>query len=531
MVLASCATVCGPLHAQQPAASGDFTYHTQSRDTLIGLGRRLLRDPRQWRAVQRENHITDPRHIPLGTGIRIPYTWLRLSPESATIDSAAGSVRGDAGAVQRGQTLSEGSSLETGADGSVTLDLADGSSVTLEKSSSLRLGEMRGVDGAKGAHDIRLELKSGRMQSTVRPNGGSGRFEIVTPVAVSAVRGTSFRSAFRSDTQQAGAETLGGTVAVSDAASAVDVGAGFGTRVLEGAPPMKPVPLLPPPDLSAVTNPNTAARLHIEWPAVAGAHGYRLQLAPDADFHSIVIDSESVTPQVDVPAPPDGAYWMRVRAIDGFGLEGVDARRMFAQHELPAAPELRSPGPVTRISGARAEFAWTAVAGAAGYRLQIAADRDFSQPLIERSTPEPHAEIDTAPQGRFFWRVAAANAQGELGAWSATQSYAQTPSAPTPERAALSASELRLQWQAQPDMRYHLQVSRDPEFRQLLVDETLDQSTFALPRPRPGHYYTRLQTIDRDGAGPFGPTGHFTVPWPFWTKVLLPAVALIALIH
>ena len=63
----------GLVLAQAAAPAGEFVYRAHARDTLIGIGRRLLIEPRRWPEVQARNKIADPRHIPLGDEIRIPY--------------------------------------------------------------------------------------------------------------------------------------------------------------------------------------------------------------------------------------------------------------------------------------------------------------------------------------------------------------------------------------------------------------------------------------------------------------------------
>ncbi len=222
----------------------------------------------------------------------------------------------------------------------MTLSLGDGSVITLQKSSSLTLEGMRQVTGAPEVHDTRVKLQSGRLQTVVQPQGNMGRFEIRTPVAVSAVRGTQFRSTFEPGTERATTETLEGLVAVSAAAADVPLPAGFGTRVERDGPPAPPVPLLPPPDLQAMSGTNNVSRLQLQWAAVAGAAAYRVQLAPDSEFHSFIVDTDSAVPQIDMAAPPDGNYWLRVRSIDNLGPEGPDAVRTIVQRLLPASPAL-----------------------------------------------------------------------------------------------------------------------------------------------------------------------------------------------
>ena len=61
--------------APQGSAPGvaEFVYRARPGDTLIGLSARLLLEPRRWPELQRRNAIADPRRIPLGSRIRIPY--------------------------------------------------------------------------------------------------------------------------------------------------------------------------------------------------------------------------------------------------------------------------------------------------------------------------------------------------------------------------------------------------------------------------------------------------------------------------
>src|SRR5579871_3444340 len=153
-VIIAAAALCLPLlaRAQASAPEAEFIYHARQGDTLIGITRRLLLEPRRWPQVQSRNNIADPRHIPLGNEIRIPYSWLRLIAETATVMTVSGDVREAGRPLTSGETLPEGTRIETGSDGSVTLGLADGSILTLQKQSVLTLGEMRQVSGVDSAH-------------------------------------------------------------------------------------------------------------------------------------------------------------------------------------------------------------------------------------------------------------------------------------------------------------------------------------------------------------------------------------------
>ncbi len=518
---------------QSTPSDSEFSYRARARDTLIGISRRLLIDPRRWPEVQARNRIADPRRIPLGSEVRIPYAWLRITPEAATVTAVNGVVKQGADNVGPGQTLAEGSELQTGPDGSVTLALADGSVITLQKSSVLGLEEMRRVSGLPAVHDTRLRLQSGRLQTGVKPQGDMGRFEILTPVAVSAVRGTQFRDWFEPGAGNAITETLEGLVAVSGAGSTaiVAVPADFGTRVERNSAPLPPRHLLPPPDLQALPGTSGASQLHLQWPAVPGAAGYRVQLAPDAEFQTFLLDTESVAPQIEVPAPTDGRDWLRVRSIDDLGLEGRDAVRPLVQHQLPATPALATPLPGTNIVGDGVAFAWSGLGPGIHHRLQIAHDANFTDLFLERDAGEAtHVELDRVPPGHYFWRVAGVNDKGEAGDWSPAQEYIQRQVAPTPYAPTFTGRTMQLHWDARSGVRYRIQIARNPGFKAPLLDQALDTPSLSMRRPRMGVYYVRIQTIAEDGGVvPFGETRRFEIPVPLWLKIVLPLLPLLML--
>ena len=515
------------LDAATPA--GDFLYHARPRDTLIGIGRRLLVDPRRWHDVQVLNHVAEPRRIPPGSILKIPYEWLRLTAQSATVVAVAGAVQQAGRRIAVGDVLPQGAVIETGPDGSVTLDLADGSVATLQKSSILKLDEMLQVTGA-AADSIRLKLDSGRIETKVKPHRDVGRFEIITPVAVSAVRGTEFRDGFTNSDLHATTETLEGTVAVGGSGDPVAVGAGFGTRVDKDRAPLKPVALLPPPDLSALQAVNSTEVLHVDLAPVPGAHGYRVQLAADETFHALAADVSTSDASADIAGLADGDYWLRARSIDPLGLEGADAVRRMTQHVLPEAPHPTRPESAAKIDGAHVRLEWTGVGRAGSYALQVAGNAEFTAPVAARAAlVEPAADVDDLPPGNYFWRVAAVNARGEAGSWSEARLLTLRASSPVPDAPRLEHQQLHFSWQPVAGAAYRLQVSRNPEFSDTVLDQRTSDAEWSIPKPLAGTYYARVQSVDADGAGgAFSPPRRFFVPLPLWVRIGAPVVLGIA---
>lgn len=86
-----------------------------------------------------------------------------------------------------------GDALETGEDGKLKVQLADGSVLTLAESTRFTLSESR-FDAARGTRQSIFDLLAGKVRAEVArvANAAKSRFEIRTPTAVAGVRGTTY---------------------------------------------------------------------------------------------------------------------------------------------------------------------------------------------------------------------------------------------------------------------------------------------------------------------------------------------------
>jgi len=318
----------GPL----PAPGKDLEYKVQPRDTMIGIARRYLIDGEKLdvqRALWDHNKLKDKDSIHLGQVILIPENWLRNAPGKIVLTQVQGEVQSAGAKPKAGAEVNPGDEVRTGKDGYVTIRLADGSTLALSPDSDLAIEGVRKspLEGSAAA-DAKFLLKSGRVEAAVhkRPAGGA-RFEVRTPIAVAAVRGTQFRVVANGAQHTATSEVLEGVVQVSDTGNrgSVSVEQGYGTQVREGSPPAKPRELLPAPHLW------TGIRLWVKRPIrmnftnLDGAVRYRALVSRTADFNEIVFEGFMHNNKIRLPDLPSGPYFIRVRGIDELGLEGRDA--------------------------------------------------------------------------------------------------------------------------------------------------------------------------------------------------------------
>ena len=326
----------GPLQAQQavqsgllPAPSTDIDYTTRAGDTMIGIARRYLNDgklPLVQRALQEHNALKDADRINPGQVIRIPENWVRNEAGRIELVSAQGDVQARGQPALAGATLVSGDELRTGANSYATVKLADGSTLVLQPGGSLAIDAVRKSPLAASPEAL-FTLKGGRVEADVPRRTGGGRFEIRTPVAVAAVRGTKFRVSSDEQRRSATSEVLEGAVQVNDTGNlgSVPVPDGFGTRVLEGSPPATPRALLEAPRLWGGVRLVVRMPARLNFTVLAGATNYRLLIAKNADFTEVLNESILQSAEIVLSELANGAYFVKVRGIDDLGLEGRDA--------------------------------------------------------------------------------------------------------------------------------------------------------------------------------------------------------------
>lgn len=513
--------------ASPPAPLGDEVAHiVKEGDTLEGLARDYLAAPRQWQQLQARNKVADPRRLQPGSVIWIP---VRLQPsESATVQFVQGAVTaqaraGDAPApVSPGGKLEEGTALQVGPESFVAVKLADGTVVRVQAQSELQLRQLR-RRGRAGSVQSVLEMHKGGVESTVPPSTEPlRRFEIRTPLAVTSVRGTHFSVAM-ADSGQTTASVLNGSVAVqsrrdTDSHPGASLNAptallapGQGLAVATDGTVGAARPLLPPPDTSGMPAMlGDASLLAIDLPTAPGATRYLAQVAQDEALTQVLRHGSFADGRLRWKALEDGRYYLAVRAVDEAGIAGLPAVQPFTIKTRPVAPLHQSPAPGAVVPSGAAELRCTEVPGVRWYRVQVAADARFSEPLRdEQRLDECRLPIGALPVGNYFWRMASVQqlpgGQADQGPFAPPQPFTVAERPATLSLQALQADDgeptVRLHWPAQPGQRFRLQLAAasDAAFAQPAQDSVLDAPTWTGSNLPAGEYLVRIQVLDPSG--------------------------------
>lgn len=405
--------------------TGDVERRIRPGDTLERLSRRELDHPERWRDVAAYNGIANPRRIRAGVVVKIKREWLKTERVVATVESVGGAALVDGRPAKVGATVVEGAHVETRSEETVVLSLPDGTQLRIAPDSQVRIERLRAYHSDRAIEAL-IQLEHGGVEPTSPPQRPRP-LEIRTPAGNAAVRGTTFR--VRAEQQDGFIEVLTGSIAASSKAGDATVDASTGAVV---SPVKAPAVenLLPAPWLgSQWPLPLRMPRFDLALPLVAGAAGYRVEVARDAGFVDLLRAQVVNEPKVEVMSDRDGPLHVRVRAISTSGIEGFDsvATVMVAARPLPPAltaraePEDPLDGPVT-LSWARAEPGQR-------YLVQLASDATFDQLLGETLVTGAAATLELPPSPTpvlRYWRVASVDAEtGHQGPFSPAQPLQQ----------------------------------------------------------------------------------------------------------
>jgi len=526
-----------------PLKAQDWIYTTVQGDSLWNLSEKHLDSVMRFKQLKKINAIETPKRLQPGTRLRIPLKWIRSNPVSAQIVEFKGTVelqRSNGDIEQKllpGTLINLGDRLKSGPESSVAVKFADNSILTLYDHSVIRFDHLS-AHGVTGMVDSRMHLLEGRMDTRVTPAAGPGsRFEIQTPSAISAVRGTKYRTSIAMKKNASNIEVLHGKVAVSGAKKKTLIKAGFGTQVTQGKPPIPPRKLLEPPRLEPIPEPIRRINWMVTWAAIKGALKYRVEVADDIHFNTILWQQFSQHTRMAIPDVPDGQYFIRVRGVDELGLEGKNVVQALLLDAHPQPPVQLKPDEDFVLRGKTPELQWTDSSEADRYRLEIAADAEFKQLLVARDDIEK-TRFDTSElsqTGRYYWRLTSIAKNGKHGPVGTERAYEikPIPDKVVPDMATADDGKLVATWPpGTPGQMHQVQLAYDQEFKDLELDQTIKQPRISF-EPLGGQVrYLRVRIIAEDGyLGPWG-TVQRVDPLPdnsFWLIPILGVLGLMLL--
>ncbi len=496
-----------------PAFAAEWVYLVHPGDTLWDFSIKNLKNSERWKDLQKINSIENPKKMQPGTRIRVPLAWVKQTAVDAEVVALHGSAfltKPDKSVhkVEIGDHIQLGDRLDVALAGTLSVKFADGTLATLHESSRVHFNHLSQY-GDSGMVDTRFRLEKGRVDTRAIPATGDGsRFEIQTPSAITAVRGTEFRTTVIDTDQVSRVEVLKGKVAVKGQSTTRTIPAGYGTRVAPRKAPIVPQRLLPAPLLDAIPAVVRQSDWSLRWTHNQKAVSYRIEISDDVNFNQLLWSRVTGNNQSILPDVVDGTYYARVRGIDKLGIEGLVSIAKLELDLHPAPPFLMEPVNGQVFRGEPPTFRWTKSREADAYRLQVSGTESFSGALlIDKSM---HAGVSYAADeiteiGTYYWRVASISASQEQGPFSTVLQLKKAPIPKAPEILLVTdEQQLTVSIAAVAGRQYQVQLSENDQFDQLLVDRLVRQPELSFDRVETLQYL-RVRTVESDGfAGPWG---------------------------
>jgi len=399
-----------------------WTYTTRPGDNLWNISKKHLKSVNYWSRLQEYNKVDVAKQLAPGTRLRVPLEWLKVQAAPAVVVSVTGTVKYIKSGTQNSssltskQTVTIGDTIISDAHSSALVQFADGSTLLLLKNSQVIFNTLSSY-GSTGMVDTRLRLQQGRIETSVRPlRDPTSRYEITTPAAVAAVRGTQFRIAYQENQKSMASEVIEGAVSVAAEKVEQSVKKGFGTITEQGKPPQPPVKLLQAPDLKALPAKIRTFPYTLSWPTLEAAAKYRIQISTAQEPDAVSFEQTSETTQLTLDTFKDGQYIVRIRGIDHSGLEGFNAESALEINTHFPVATLLLPEQDFNAGEGPYLFQWTKDINVAKYQIQVSTDEHFKNVIFEQTDNTNSATLnENLAEGNYFWRVTSIDNEGHAG--------------------------------------------------------------------------------------------------------------------
>jgi hypothetical protein len=414
--------------AEPASANADYIYQVKPGDNLGKLSREVLDTPARWSEVARYNKLKDANLIMPGQRLNLQWAWLKGAPAEARVESLTGAVTLNGHAAKVGDTVPAGATLATPAGGSVRLTLPDGSTMNVLEKSNLAATQLTKKEPGNFFNAV-FRLVTGRIEVFKKKYPlGQAPLHIQSRNATIGVRGTHFRAGQEGDNTLAEIEEGAVNFEGEKSDSPLMLVGGQGS-VADGTHPPQVIRLLPPPTFPALDTAFSPTSISFTIPELSGATGYRGEVASDENFAQLVMPVDVVGNAVNISGLGEGRYWLRLRAVDNHGLQGMEGKIPFSvkwrrsdSHALTFDPPPRKVlpsvvlDPPTLEQGDQVVIGWQGDANLQ-YELQVSSSENFLLPWITRIGRGTQLDIPTPMPGHYFVRVRALDGK-RAGEWS-----------------------------------------------------------------------------------------------------------------
>ncbi|WP_417501250.1 FecR domain-containing protein [Marinobacter sp.] len=449
----------------------------------------------------RYNAIANAAILGEGDRIRIPLSWLKRQPNPARVTSVSGSVQLISGIDGRKRTLTEEALIRVGdevlsAAGAATITLADGSEVRLSPNSRLIFNRLTQY-GKSGMVDTRLRLDRGEVHTRVKPViEGGARFEIETPSAVAAVRGTAF--SLHAGPEGTHLQVTEGVVDFGSPKQIQRIPAGYSATVASNNGNKLSIrKIAPAPELNPLPPVLSQLPAELTWTS-SPASTYRLDIF-ETESGRWIESREVSGNRFDISRLDNGQYEIHLAAFDQQGMTGMPGILPIEVDLQARTAKLLAPENGGSVNDDMPEFRWELKGENEVARVEIAEDEAFRDLVATSEWAPGTTALPSRPlsPGQYYWRVVT-EAGGNSVATTQPRKLVVNGTLPPVRIISINYidSQVRVFWEkVDTAANYRMQLSEDPSFNDIIKEATLPDTTAAL-RLIPGRrYFVRLKAL------------------------------------
>jgi len=278
-----------------------------------------------------------------------------------------------------------------------------------------------------------------------------------------------------------------------------------------------------------------------KWKTVFNAMRYEIQVDNNSKFTSPefeqVLDHEKTlenTMEITLSeALPDGKYYWRMRTFNQVDVAGSwsSTRTLTIDTIPPAAPVLSTPKDFAFTTDSTPSLTVKAVSGATKYEFQLDVGEDFSNP---QNRAPSSALTWTVPNllpnhgyTRYFWRVKAIDAAGNMSEWSSVYHFSLSIVKTPADNSYTTDTTPQFTWNAfkgakSYELRIYNEGESDPRYTSpVLTSKTVSFTLPNLNKLDAGKYSWRLVVTNSAGNPVEIPLAHLTISPPLVNVPLL----------
>jgi hypothetical protein len=283
--------------------------------------------------------------------------------------------------------------------------------------------------------------------------------------------------------------------------------------------------------------------VRFQWTETAEAAFYILEAADNPDLANPALTREVRGTSLYLSELGPGTWYWRVRPVFPAAYEGSAYEGAPSSFSIIQSGDLRSPEPripqdrgMVNIGDNQGNiyFSWQPEAEARSYRIRISADQDLGDPVVDETVRNNFYVHRTGQgaitPGQYYWAVSQTDTEGNDSALSPVHSFIAMegdlsqrlifpPNGYIVEISMLP--DIRFTWKTNLPFQTRFQISEDPEFVSVLIDEAAGGGIFQGRIFPEGTWYWRIQARGLGGEVFETPPNTFTVAAPIAAPRLL----------